>query len=144
VEIENFEPTVTLIPMRKAIRKAMTKQNITLTKSIALEKQMRSAAGEVKAKAKQEDTEQQFDSTCMICSIKFEVGLALRCVMYMCVHCLFMQLPLLSLGAHHVLCICMVVLCVLACLMYRRLVTNTESCRAADTDSTADRVSTNG
>jgi hypothetical protein len=81
VEIENFEPTVTLIPMRKAIRKAMTKQNITLTKSIALEKQMRSAAGEVKAKAKQEDTEQQFDSTCMICSIKFEVGLALRCVM---------------------------------------------------------------
>jgi hypothetical protein len=73
IEIENFEPTVTLVPMRKALRKAMVKLNSTLSKNTQLKMQMRSAAGDEKAKAKQADDEKMFDSTCMICFKKFEV-----------------------------------------------------------------------
>jgi hypothetical protein len=74
-EYEHFEPTTTIRPMRKELKKFMVKFNAAHAKINAIHSQMRNSEDyKEKEKARRADEEEMFDSTCMICYKFFEAG----------------------------------------------------------------------
>ena len=74
-EYEHYEPTVTIRPMRKELKKLMTKFNAAHKKINNIKSQMRSEESfKEKEQKRAKDEEERYDSTCMICYKYFEVG----------------------------------------------------------------------